>query len=435
MSLPVALIAAKRDRKRLSDAEIHELIEGFMENRIADYQMSAWLMAARLNGLDRRETLALTNAMLHSGKILELKSIRSPRVDKHSTGGVGDKISLCLAPLVACCGVQVPMISGRGLGHTGGTLDKLEAIPGYKTNLSARRFEAVLRKVGASIIGQTHEIAPADRRIYALRDVTGTVESVPLITASILSKKLAEGIDGLVFDVKVGSGAFMTKLSDARILARSLVSVAKQSGKQAMALLTDMDVPLGKMIGNSLETQEAIDILKGGGPADSRELTIRLGIEMLCLGKAARSPEGARAKLEQALSSGAALDRFIQMVRAHGGDPRSIEDTTRLPHTAGRVPILSQRSGWVSRIDPKELAWIALEMGAGRLRAEQTIDHAVGIELNVQYGDFVESQQPLALLHVRKPKDAHAFAKRVQSSFGLSSSRPKPRKLVLGAVR
>jgi pyrimidine-nucleoside phosphorylase len=434
MSLPVTLIAAKRDRKRHSDSEIRELIEGFMSNVIADYQMSAWLMAARLNGLDRRETLALTNAMLHSGKVLELKSVRAPRIDKHSTGGVGDKISICLAPLVACSGVRVPMISGRGLGHTGGTLDKLEAIPGYNTALSAKAFEAVLRKVGASIIGQTSEIAPADRRIYALRDVTGTVESIPLITASILSKKLAAGVDGLVFDVKVGAGAFMSNLRDARELAKSLVSISKQAGKRAVALLTDMDVPLGKMIGNALETTEAIDILKGQGPKDSRELTLRLGTEMVCLGTATRTAAETKKKLEMALDNGTALERFVQMVSAHGGDTRCIEKTSLLPHTARRIPVLAAKSGWISRCEPKTLAWVALEMGAGRVRADQHVDPAVGIELAVQWGERVERNQPLAFLHVRKSSDAERFGDRVRAAFGISPSHPKARKLVLGFV-
>ncbi len=434
MSLPVELIAKKRDAKTHTDEELEELIEGFGTGRIADYQMSAWLMAVRLNGLNKQETWSLTNAMLHSGKVLNLRSIRAPRIDKHSTGGVGDKISLCLAPLVACCGVRVPMISGRGLGHTGGTLDKLEAIPGYRTNLSAKTFESVLRRVGASIIGQTGEMAPADRRMYALRDVTGTVESIPLITASILSKKLAEGVNGLVFDVKVGSGAFMNDLKDAKRLARSLVDVCRRNGKRAIALLTDMSVPLGRTIGNALETAEAIDILKGGGPADTRELTLRLGAEMLCLGNAARSNAAARRRLQAALSDGSALDRFVRMVRAQGGDPRSILDSRLLPHAPHRVAVMARRSGWVSRCDPKALAWLALEMGAGRLRADQAVNAAVGIELAVQYGEFVERQQPIAYLHLRNQRDAEKFDVRVRAAFRLASARPKSRRLVLGRL-
>ncbi len=435
MSLPVSLITKKRDKQRHSDGEIFELIEGFMANRITDYQMSAWLMAAWLNGLDRRETLALTNVMLHSGRVLELATVHSPRIDKHSTGGVGDKVSLCLAPLVASCGVQVPMIAGRGLGHTGGTLDKLEAIPGYRTRLTAKAFEGVLRRVGASIMGQTPEIAPADRRIYALRDVTATVESIPLITASILSKKLAENVDGLVFDVKVGSGAFMANIADARKLAKSLVDVSKQSGKGAVALLTDMSVPLGKMIGNALETAEAIEILHGGGPTDSREITLRLGIEMLRLGKVARTAAQARSLLETALENGSAFQRFLRMVRAHRGDARCVIDPRKLPRTRQRVAIEATRAGFISHCAPRQLAWVALEIGAGRLHADQAVDPAVGIELAVQHGERVERQQPLAYLHVHQKRDAEKFAERVRSAFRLGQSRPKPRKLVLERLK
>ena len=434
MTLPTTLIARKRDGHRHTDAEISEIIASFMTNEISDYQMSAWLMAAWLNGLDKQETWALTQAMLHSGRVLNLAKVASPRIDKHSTGGVGDKLSLCLAPLVACCGVNVPMISGRGLGHTGGTLDKLEAIAGYQTRLSAARFESILRSVGASIMGQTAEIAPADRRIYALRDVTATVESIPLITASILSKKLAAGVDGLVFDVKVGAGAFMTSLADAKRLAKSLVEVSQQSGKRAVALLTNMDVPLGKMIGNALEVVEAIEILENAGPADSRELTIRLGIEMLRLGRVARSDDQARNMLEKALSSGAAYERFQRMVRAHRGDVRSVIDPRRLPRTKQRIPVLAERNGWVSGCDPRALAWVALEMGAGRTRAEEAVDPAVGIELSVVHGDPVQAGQPLAYLHVHQRQQGRKYAERVRAAFAISRNRPKPLRLVLGRV-
>lgn len=434
MTLPVTLIARKRDGHIHSQAEISEIIAGFMNDQITDYQMSAWLMAAWLNGLNKQETWALTQAMLCSGKVLKLASVPHPRIDKHSTGGVGDKLSLCLAPLVASCGVRVPMISGRGLGHTGGTLDKLEAIAGYNTRLTAGRFEKVLNTVGASIIGQTAEVAPADRRIYALRDVTATVESIPLITASILSKKLAAGVDGLVFDVKVGAGAFMTNLTAARQLARSLVSVSQQSGKRAVALLTNMDAPLGRMIGNALEVVEAIEVLNNAGPPDSRELTVRLGIEMLLLGRAARNEAQARTMLEKALASGAARECFERMLRAHGGDVRCVSDPTRLPRTKQRVPVLAERSGWVTACDPKELAWVALEMGAGRTRAEQTIDPAVGIELAVVRGEQVQTGQPLAYLHVHEKPHAKKFSARTRDAFHLSKTRPRPLKLVLGRV-
>jgi pyrimidine-nucleoside phosphorylase len=406
-----------------------------MSNRITDYQMSAWLMAAWLNGLDKRETLALTNAMLHSGRTLDLPTVPHPRIDKHSTGGVGDKISLCLAPLVASCGVRVPMISGRGLGHTGGTLDKLEAIPGYQTRLTAKTFERILRVVGTSLIGQTAEIAPADRRIYSLRDVTGTVESIPLITASILSKKLAEGVDGLVFDVKVGAGAFMSNLSDAKKLARSLVDVSKGNGKKAVALLTDMDIPLGKTIGNALEAVEAIEILQNGGPADSRELTLLLGIEMLRMGKVASSDAQARSQLENALANGSALDCFARMVKAHKGDVRCVFDPRQLPHTNQRFVVQASKSGWISHCAPKELALVALEMGAGRTRTDQAIDPAVGIELAACHGERVERGQPLAYLHVHQKRDSEPFTARVRAAFRITPTRPKKRKLVLGSVR
>ena len=287
---PVELIIAKRDGGTHAPAEIRAFIDAFVRGEVADYQMSAWLMATFLRGLDDVETVALTEAMLHSGDVLRLPSVELGKVDKHSTGGVGDKISICLAPLVAACGVAVPMISGRGLGHTGGTLDKLEAIPGYSVNIDAKKFERIVREVGVSMIGQTARLAPADKRIYALRDVTGTVECIPLIVASILSKKLAEGIDGLVLDVKVGRGAFMKDLASARALAKALVRVGTRAGKRVVALLTDMSVPIGTTIGNALETREAIEVLNDLGPPDTRELTLALGVEMLLLGGAAKRP-------------------------------------------------------------------------------------------------------------------------------------------------
>jgi len=306
------MIRSKRDGHAHSAAEIDDFIEHFASGAVADYQMSAWLMAVFARGMSDGETVALTNAMLHSGKVLRLPSVKAVKVDKHSTGGVGDKISLCLAPLVAACGVAVPMISGRGLGHTGGTLDKLEAIPGYRVQLTPRRFERIVREVGVSMIGQSAELAPADRRIYALRDVTATVECIPLIVASILSKKLAEGIDGLVLDVKVGRGAFMKDLKSARALAQALVRVGTRAGKRVVALLTAMDSPIGRAIGNGLETREAIEILQNAGPADTRELTLTLGAEMLLLGKAERSLASARTR--------ARLGRWlgVRTLRAHG---------------------------------------------------------------------------------------------------------------------
>lgn len=431
---PVALIAKKRDGGTHSSSEIEQIVKGLLDGSIADYQMSAWLMAAWLRGLDANETLALTNAMLHSGVVLALPSVDLPKIDKHSTGGVGDKISLCLAPLVATCGVAVPMIAGRGLGHTGGTLDKLEAISGYQTRLDNKAFERVVRKVGCSIIGQTDALAPADRRIYALRDVTATVESVPLITASILSKKLAEGIDGLVLDVKVGSGAFMPDLASARALADSLVKVGTRAGKRVTALLTDMNAPIGLTIGNALETREAIEVLRNGGPPDTRELTLLLGVEMLRSAGVAKSESAARNRLDRALSAGTAYDRFLKMVEAQGGDVHQITDTTRLPTTRQRVAVNAACSGWIRRCDPRALAWIALEMGAGRTRAEDPIDPAVGIELAHVVGQRVERGDPLAFLHVHRKGNALRFIERVAGAFEIGPKPPPARPPVLARL-
>lgn len=431
---PVTLIAKKRDGLAHSPEEIQSLVKGLLDGTLADYQMAAWLMAAWLRGLHPEETLALTNAMLHSGVVLNLPSVKRPKVDKHSTGGVGDKISVCLAPLVAACGVAVPMISGRGLGHTGGTLDKLEAISGYQTRLDNKRFERIVRQVGTSMIGQTDTLAPADRRIYALRDVTATVESIPLITASILSKKLAEGIDALVLDVKVGEGAFMRDITSARALAESLVRVGTLAGKKVTALLTDMNVPIGRTIGNALETREAIDVLRDQGPADTRELTLLLGAEMLCSAGVAKSEARARLQLERALASGAAFECFVKMVAAHGGDVRQVEHAEKLPTTKQRVAVPAGASGWVKACNPRALAWVAVDMGAGRTRADQAIDPAVGIELVRVVGERVERGEPLAFLHVHRAGHAKPLLERVAQAFSIGTKKPAPRPLLLERI-
>ncbi len=430
---PVALLCDKRDGKEHTSEQIHGLIEGFMKGSLAEYQMSAWLMATFLNGLSEPEMLALTDAMLHSGSVLSLDGVALPKVDKHSTGGVGDKVSLCLAPLVAECGVAVPMMAGRGLGHTGGTLDKLESIPGYQVHLSPKAFERIVAKVGTSIIGQTSSLAPADRRVYALRDVTGTVSCIPLIVASILSKKLAEGIDALVLDVKVGRGAFMKDLRSARALARALAHVGIRAEKRVSALLTNMDVPLGTTIGNALELREAIEVLQGRGPGDTRELTLALGAEMLLSAGVAHGRPAARQKLERALGSGAPLERFARMVRLHGGDPTYVLDPKRLPKTRFRMEVTSSRSGWVHDVDPLALGQLAVALGAGRRRSEDSVDHAVGIELCQKPGDRVAHGEPLAVLHVR---ERHAsWAQRAQEAFTIEARKPtEDRKLVLDRI-
>jgi len=431
---PVEMIRSKRDGHRHSAEEIGQFIERFGAGAVADYQMSAWLMAVFLRGMTDAETVALTHAMLHSGKVLRLSSVTSSKVDKHSTGGVGDKISICLAPLVAACGVAVPMISGRGLGHTGGTLDKLEAIPGYRVQLTARRFERVVRDVGASMIGQSAELAPADRRIYALRDVTATVECIPLIVASILSKKLAEGIDGLVLDVKVGRGAFMKDLKSARALAQALVRVGSAAGKRVVALLTAMEEPIGRTIGNGLETREAIEILGNSGPTDTRELTLTLGAEMLLLGKAERSLPSARARLERALADGSALDRFMRMVKAHGGDVRVVEHPERLANAKAKLPVLARSSGYVSECDAYALGMSGIALGAGRTRADQAVDPSAGIELCVQRGERITRGQPLALIHARSRSLAESQAQHIERAFRIGPTKPRARRVVLERV-
>jgi len=429
---PTELIIKKRDGYEHSEEELHALVRALMSGELTDYQMSAWLMAALLRGLSDRETVWLTEAMVDSGKRLELRRTLGPCVDKHSTGGVGDKLSIPLAPLVSACGLRVPMIAGRGLGHTGGTLDKLEAIPGYDVRISVPRFRRILKQVGASIMGATDAIAPADRRIYALRDVTGTVESRPLIVASILSKKLAVGLDALVLDVKCGRGAFMRTKKDARILARNLVRVATALGTRTVALITNMDEPLGTTIGNALEIRESLSILRGEGPADSTELTLALGEEMLLLSGAHASTQAgrqrARRQLEAAISSGLALERFARMVKLHGGDPAFVERPELLPQARHRVPVRAPIAGVVQAVDARVLAEVALGLGAGRARAQDDIDPAVGIELLKKRGDAVEKGQELCLLHAAQK--THLPLARVEQAFRIGRRAPGPLRLV-----
>jgi pyrimidine-nucleoside phosphorylase len=429
----VDLIAKKRDGGELEDDDIQRLVGAFTAFELADYQMSAWLMAVYLRGMTTRETVALTQAMLHSGQVLDLSSVPGAKVDKHSTGGVGDKVSICLAPLVAACGVRVPMVSGRGLGHTGGTLDKLEAIPGFRTDLPAPDFARITREVGTCMIGQTKEIAPADKRIYALRDVTATVESIPLIVASILSKKLAEGIDGLVLDVKVGRGAFMRDATRARELAETLVRVGTDAGKRVSAILTDMSAPLGKAVGNANETREAIRVLHGEGPPDLVECTMALGAEMLLVAGASESTEAARAELGSALGSGKALGVFERMVAAQGGDARVAQDPGRLLVAPG-VPVLATGSGYVAAIDALEIGLVGVALGAGRTRADQKVDPAVGLSIEKKPGAHVARGEPLAFLHVRQEGDAEAVRDRVLRAFRLSEEAPREAPLVLGRI-
>jgi pyrimidine-nucleoside phosphorylase len=432
MATLVDLIAKKRDGEELAEAEISALVEAYVAGTLADYQMSAFLMAALLKGLSDAETVALTRAMLHSGKVLALDGVRGIKVDKHSTGGVGDKVSICLAPLVASCGVAVPMVSGRGLGHTGGTLDKLEAIPGFRVDLDAETFARIVADVGTCMIGQTAEIAPADRRMYALRDVTATVESIPLIVASILSKKLAEGIDALVLDVKSGRGAFMKDVKSARRLARALVRVGTRAGKKVVALVTDMSAPMGSAVGNALETAEAIAVLHGGGPGDVVLCTLALGEEMLLLGRAAKTRREARQQLQRAIDSGAAANTFERMIEAQSGDPSVVAHPERLPVAPVRTDVRAPHAGHVVSIDAHEIGLCAVALGAGRTRADQGVDHAVGLELLKRPGDAVERGEPLVRLHARRPEPE--VEARVRDAFRIGPRRPKPRPLVLDRI-
>jgi pyrimidine-nucleoside phosphorylase len=396
---PQHVIASKRDGQTLTSAELAAFVRGATDGSWADYQLSAMLMAIFWRGMDTDETAALTDAMMRSGIVADLSSVRRPKVDKHSTGGVGDKISLHLAPMVAVCGVAVPMISGRGLGHSGGTLDKLESIPGFRVGLTLDEYRATVDRVGVALIGQTRELAPADKKLYALRDVTATVECIPLICASILSKKLAEGIDALVLDVKFGWGAFMKDRARARELAQALVSVATRLGKPTRALLTAMDQPLGRAVGNALEVIESIDCLRGRGPADTMEVTYALGEQMLLLAGAARTPEEAREKLEAGIARGAALAKFREIVVAQGGDPRVVDDPSRLPRAKQRMPVKAARGGFVSEVNALDIALAGMKLGAGRMRAEDQIDPAVGIGELVKIGERVETRATLAVVH------------------------------------
>lgn len=430
----VELISAKRDGLCLTSEEIAYLISSFMDGSVADYQMSAFLMAAFLRGLDDAETVALTEAMLASGTVIDLSSVPGIKVDKHSTGGVGDKVSICLAPLVAACGVPVPMVSGRGLGHTGGTLDKLEAIPGFRTDLSVADFSRIVGEVGTSLIGQTKEIAPADKRIYALRDVTATVECIPLIVASILSKKLAEGIDGLVLDVKVGRGAFMKDEASARKLAEALVRVGTRAHKKVVAILTNMDSPLGVAVGNAIETREALEVLHGKGPADLVECTLVLGAEMLVLGGKAKDATEGRTLISKAISSGDGVRIMERLVAAQGGDAKVVTEPARMKVAEVTVAVTASSDGFVAGVDALEIGMASVAMGAGRTRADQAVDPEVGISIFAKPGAHVKRGDELAQLHVRNASDAAKVSDRVRNAFRLEPAAPSPVPLVRGRV-
>jgi pyrimidine-nucleoside phosphorylase len=427
----VELIERKRDGGRLTPEEWRSLMSRYATGDVPDYQIAALAMAVYFRGMDAAETEALTTAMLESGRRLELGHLAIPRVDKHSTGGVGDKVSLVLAPLVASCGVAVPMMSGRGLGHTGGTLDKLESIPGFDTRLTLEQAAKQVERIGCAMLGQTQEIAPADRRFYALRDATATVEAIPLIAASIMSKKLAEGLNGLVLDVKTGAGAFMPKLADAIGLAQTMIALGERHACPTVALLTDMDAPLGEACGNAVEVAESIAVLKGGGPADLREVTLVLAVEMLLIAGVVRDRATARARAEDALMKGTALAKFREIVQAQGGHPGVIDDPDAfLPRAPLRVEFAAERGGVVQRVEPRLIGRAITGLGGGRTHVEDGVDHAVGFVLHVKPGHAVRAGEPLATILARDAATLGAARDALTRAIILGDSAPAARPLV-----
>ena len=430
----VDLIQRKRDGEELAPEEIEYLIDGYTRGDIPDYQMSAFLMAVYFSGMSDREVSRLTECMLRSGETVSLSSISGVKVDKHSTGGVGDKTSFIIAPLAAAAGVIVPMMSGRALGHTGGTLDKLESIPGFRTNLTSEEFEKQLSEHGLCFIGQTEKLAPSDRKLYALRDVTATVESIPLISSSIMSKKLAEGVDALVLDVKVGSGAFMKKQVDARRLAQTMVGIGRRMDKKVQALITDMNQPLGYAVGNALEVMEASQTLQNAGPADLTKLCIELAARMIYLGKKAPSLDDARRTAEKHLVDLSGYRKLKQVVTAQGGNAQALDKFELLPNATGMREITSPRGGYVSTIDAEDIGIASNMIGAGRERKDEPIDPAVGIILEVKVGEKVDAGSVLCRLYYTKEDHVEEAADMVEDAFRISAQKPEERELILEVV-
>ncbi len=427
--VPQWFIEEKRDGREHAEADLREWVRGVADGSLPDYQVAAWLMAAYLRGLSEAETATLTDAMMRSGRCLTWEGLGRPTADKHSTGGVGDKISLPLAPVCAALGLAVPMVSGRGLGLTGGTLDKLESIPGFNVRLGVGDFRRIVGEVGCCLIGQTDDLAPADRRLYALRDVTATVPSVPLIVASIMSKKLAEGAGTLLFDVKFGSGAFMGSLAEARGLAEALIATGRRLGRRCRALLTDMDQPLGRTVGNALEVREALEVLAGGGPWDVRALTVEEAAHLAQAAGLFGDLAAARAAAERALDGGAAMARFRAMAQAPGarlGEPR--------PEARARVAVPAPCAGWVAHVDAKAIGRVALELGAGRRAAEETPDPAAGVDALLQQGERVEAGAPLCVLCAGSGERAAALVREAAAAFRLEQAPPSRRALVAGTL-
>ncbi len=431
----VDLIQKKRDGGELTASELTYLIDGYCRGDIPDYQMSAWAMAVFFQGMTAEETAALTLAMAASGDQVDLGPISGIKVDKHSTGGVGDKTTLILAPLVAAAGVPVAKMSGRGLGHTGGTIDKLESIAGFRTELTRERFIAQVNELGAAVIGQSGNLAPADKKLYALRDVTGTVESIPLIASSVMSKKIAAGADAIVLDVKTGSGAFMKTVAHSEELAKAMVDIGTEVGRHTAAVISDMDQPLGYAIGNSLEVIEAIATLKGEGPEDLTELCLALGAHMVVLGGKAPSIEAARELLRGLIEDGTALAKLRAFIAAQGGDPAIVDDPSTLPQAPLRIEVTATEGGYVHAIEAEQLGIAAMLLGAGRATKEAEIDYSVGVMLTKKTGERVDAGEVLAVLHAREQDRKTAeVVERVRNAYAIQAERPAARPLLLSVV-
>jgi pyrimidine-nucleoside phosphorylase len=424
------IISLKRDRKELSQQHIEFIISGLIKEQIPDYQISAWLMAVYLNGMTDAEKWYLTQAMLHSGRVINLNNVNGIKVDKHSTGGVGDKTSIILAPVVAAAGVPVPMISGRALGHTGGTLDKLQSIPGFQIDYSIETYKKMVENVGACLIGQTKEIAPADKKLYALRDVTATIQSIPLISASIMSKKLAEGIDALVLDVKTGSGAFMQEYSQSVSLAKSLISIGQQAGKKTVAYITNMEQPLGNAIGNWLEIVECIEVLQGQGPDDLLEISHKLSGTMIWLGHKAESIDQGIEISKEMIASGKAWGKFLEIVEKQQGSTEMVKNPQKYPAANHSFEIKSPGSGYIKSLNALTVGLCSVELGAGRLKQEDSIDPVAGILLHKKIGDTVASNEKIMTIYAQRSDNFENISTRLIDAVTIESTVPEPQKLI-----
>jgi len=428
------IISKKRDGYELSTEEIQYFINGYVNEKIPDYQAAALMMAIYIRGMNQRELADLTRIMMHSGDLISLDDIDGKKIDKHSTGGVGDKISFIVSPLVAACGVKVPMLSGRSLGHTGGTLDKLESIPGMNVFLQTDAFKRVLKDVGMVICGQTQNVVPADRKLYALRDTTATINSIPLICASIMSKKLALGTDGMVLDVKTGSGAFMSRLEDSIELCKTMVAIGERSNRSTIGLITDMDQPLGNMAGNSLEIIESIEALKGKGPEDVMTVTFGLGAAMLKAAGVETDYNRALQRLQKVLKSGEPLEIFRKFIAAQGGDAGVCSDYSLLPQSKHQRELAAEKGGYISKINAYEVGMTAIDIGAGRRKKEDAIDHSAGFVFNKKVGDKVTPGETILTIHSNNPESIEAAKNRLKKAIGITPEKEEKRKIILYLV-